>query len=324
VNGRPAGYAQDSKLPSTFEVTDLVHNGTNSVALQVFRFADSSYLEDQDYWHLSGIYRNVTLFSKPLLYLADWKIEALPDLHTSSGSLTADVSVNRENGFADCRVRVAVYGADGRPSAEGEAPVRSAAAYRTDREPTANTARIRLTLPEVTPWTPETPELYTVHITLLDAEGHAADRETCRVGFKRVAVENGILKLNGQRLVIKGVNRHDFAAQTGRAVTREHMIAEIMQMKKLHINAVRTCHYPDSDDWYDLCDTYGLLVLCECNVETHGIMGQLAHDPNWSGAFLERAVRTAQTFKNHACIYGWSLGNESGTGANMAAMYGFF
>lgn len=323
VNGRPAGYSEDSKLPAEFDVTSLLRPGENTLALAVLRFSKSIYLEDQDYWHLSGIHRNVWLTAKPRERVEDYRITALPDLDRGGGEVCADIAVSRADGFADCRVRLAVYSPEGEKLAEGEAPVMASAQYRTDVLPTANTGRVRLSLPEVKLWTPETPALYRAVVTLIDGDGAEADWEGCRFGFKKVEVRDGVVFLNGQRLIIRGVNRHDFCWEGGRTVSREHMAEEIRQMKRMNINSVRTCHYPDCPEWYDLCDELGILLICECDLETHGVMGALSHNPAWASQYLERAARMAAFYKNHASIYSWSLGNESGTGANHAAMYGF-
>lgn len=323
VNGKPVGYSQDSKLPGEFDITDHLQPGENLLALQVMRFADATYVEDQDYWYLSGIYRDVWLVAKPDLAIEDCKVKAVPDLHRGGGAVTADVTVTRVKGFADCTVRVGLFGPDGEKIAEGEGPVQARADYRTDRIPTAGTARVTLSLDKASLWSPESPALYTAVVTLLDKDGSPLDFESTRFGFKLLEVKDGVVHLNGERLVIHGVNRHEHAWKTGRTVSREHMIEEIRQMKRMNINSVRTCHYPDSPLWYDLCDEYGLLLVCECNLETHGVMGALTHDPAWAGVFLERAKRMVQNYKNHVSIYSWSLGNESGTGPNHAAMYGF-
>ncbi len=322
VNGQPAGYSQDSKLPSSFDVTGLVQPGENLLALQVMRFADSSYLEDQDYWHLSGIHRNVWLIAKPHLRIDDYRITALPELSSGAGTVTVEASVSRAEGYGDCRLRVELYSPQGEPLAQEEAPVMADAEYRQDR-PTANAGRVILRVERAALWSPESPVLYRAVITLLDPQGKPLDFEAGRFGFKRIEIKNGVVLLNGRRLLIRGVNRHDFCWRGGRTVSREHMLEEIRQMKRMNINSVRTCHYPAAPEWYELCDQYGLLLVCECNLETHGVAGALSHNPAWAGAYLERAVRMALTYKNHVSIYSWSLGNESGAGPNHGAMYGF-
>ncbi|MCL2003182.1 MAG: DUF4981 domain-containing protein [Oscillospiraceae bacterium] len=322
INGEFAGYSEDSKLPCEFEIGIFLKPGRNLLAIQVMRFATSSWLEDQDYWHISGIHRSVFLIAKPKLRLHDWKITALPIMAGQAGHLEVDITINRVPGFAGCRVNVSLLDRDGRIAGEGEALVAAQNAFALKDGVMAGMARVSFPVENVTLWTPENPTLYTAVLTLLDADRREIDFESCRVGFKSIEIQNGVVLLNGKRLIVRGVNRHEHGPE-GRRVSRERMREEIRQMKRLHINAVRTSHYPSSPAFYDLCDELGLLVLCECNIETHGLGALLSTDPSWSSAFLERAVRMACQFKNHVSIYGWSLGNESGYGANQAAMYGW-
>ena len=323
VNGRPVGYAQDSKLPVEFDITAFLVPGKNLVALQVMRWAASMYLEDQDYWYLSGIHRPVWLVSKPALRIDDLRLTAVADRHGPGGELAVDVSVSRVPGFADAKIEVALYDPEGREAARGEGPVAATAQYRDDGVPTANAARARLRLDNALRWSPGRPALYTAVVRLVDGAGKTADIEAGRAGFKRIDVEDGVILLNGRRLLVCGVNRHEHEWRRGRAVTRQHMREEIRQMKRMNVNSVRTCHYPDNPDWYDLCDELGILVVAECNLETHALAGAATHNPAYAPAFVERAQRMALNYKNHACVYSWSLGNESGTGPGHAAMYGF-
>ena len=322
INGEPVGYSEDSKLPCTFKITDYVKPGANLLALQVMRFATSIYLEDQDYWHLSGVNRNVWLVSKPVMRIDDYKITAIPNLHTGAGVVSADITVAREPFFADYTVRLAVY--DGPANLASEIGYISATAqYRTTGVPTANAGRVTLTLPNAALWSPEKPNLYTAVVTLIAPDGTEIDCESCRIGFKLVEMVDNVLHVNGKRLIVRGTNRHEHSWEGGRVVSRAHMVEEIRQMKRMNINSVRTCHYPDAPEWYDLCDELGILLVCECNLETHGVMGALSHNPSYALEYVERAMRMMLTHKNHPSIYSWSLGNESGTGANHAAMAGF-
>jgi len=328
INGHFVGYSEDSKLPGEFNITEWIKAGKNTLSVKVMRWSKSIYLEDQDYWHISGICGDVWLIAKPAVRIQDYRIKAEPDtrigrhLKTTTGMVTADVLLSRVPGFADYTVKLALY--DGQQCiASATGSVQSKAEYTQIAKPTANTARVTFEVPDISLWSPENPALYTVVIILLDKKGQEIDVEACRIGFKRVQIKNGILYLNGHRLVVQGVNRHQHHYATGRHVSKEWMRKEIIEMKRLNMNAVRTSHYPDCDTWYDLCDELGILVVCEANLETHGVMGQLTHDPAWSGLFLERAVRMVHNFKNHPCIFSWSLGNESGTGANHAAMAGY-
>lgn len=323
INGHPVGYSQDSKLPSEFIITQYLVPGENLLALQVLRFAFSSYLEDQDYWHLSGIHRNVWLIAKPKSRIEDYRVTALPDLASKLGTVTVEASISRVPHYADYQIRATVYSPQGEKLVQTQNAVMAQAEYRCDTVPTANAARVVLSLPNAELWSPESPLLYRVVIALISPRGETVDVEACNFGFKHLEIRQGVVYLNGKRLLVRGVNRHEFCWRGGRTVTVEHMIEEIRQMKRMNINSVRTCHYPDSPEWYELCDRYGLLLVCECNLETHGVSGALSHNPAYAGAYLERAVRMAATFKNHVSIYSWSLGNESGTGPNHAAMYGF-
>lgn len=323
VNGTVIGYSEDSKLPAYFNISSYVHPGINHIALQVLRFSTGTYMEDQDYWFLSGIFRSVMLISKPKARIVDWKIEGIPNDDMISGMLCADVSINRISGFADYSIRIELFDEDDQIITPEVAYFKETAEYRSYECPTANTARFHIPVKCIVPWTPETPKLYTAVFTLLSPEGKEIDYESCRIGFRNITIEQGILLLNGKRVLIKGVNRHEHQVNTGRAVSLEQMKKEILLMKRLNINSVRTSHYPNAPEWYDLCDEYGILVICECNIETHGIGGALTHNPFWGREFLERGIRMVLTYKNHPCIYSWSLGNESGVGANHAAMTGW-
>jgi len=323
VNGQFVGYSEDSKLPSEFNVTEYVNKGENTFAVQVIRWTKATYLEDQDYWHISGIYGDVSLISKPVARINDYKITAFSSESCGAGLLTADVTVSRVPYYGDHTVKMSVFDSAGKRLSETEAKPAVKAPSTTKAAPTTNTARLSCNVPGITPWTTETPVLYRVVITLVSPDGKEIDVEACRVGFKKVEIKNGVLYLNGQRLILQGVNRHQHHYQTGRVVTEEWMRKEIIEMKRMNVNSVRTSHYPCNDTWYNLCDELGILVICETNIETHGVEGQLTQDPTWASQFLERAVRMVQNYKNHACIYSWSLGNESGVGPNHGAMAGF-
>ncbi len=317
VNGRAVGYSQDSKLPAEFDLTGVVKPGKNTLAVQVMRWSDGTWLEDQDYWHLSGIFRPVRLVAKPRIHLRDWFLRATPNDGAPGAVLKAEVRLKELDGYADHTLRLELFDADG------------ASVARAERKPALNpgwgapeeTAVIfNLDLPRVAAWTPETPYLYTAVLTLLAPDGQTVDIESSRVGFRRIEIKDGVIRLNGARMIFRGVNRHEHAVATGRAVSREHMRAELLAMKRLNFNAVRTCHYPDDPAWYDLCDEIGICLVCETDLETHGVCGRLSRDPAWAQAYLERAVRMVLVHKNHPAIFSWSLGNESETGPNHAAM----
>lgn len=322
VNGHEVGYSQDGKLPFEYDITAYLRPGQNTMALMVLRFCAGTYLEDQDYWHLSGIYRSVRLCAKPALHIRDYNAQGTAT--PTGGALDCHVHLSPVEGYADCRVKLDLFDPDGGLCATAvAAPDTTRPMYNYGQNmhttlPAA--AHFEIPVSNAKLWTPEEPWLYTVVFTLLDADENTLDAESCRVGLRRVEIADGTVLLNGKRLIVRGVDRHEHALETGRAVSLEHMRAEIGLMKRLNFNAVRTSHYPNDPAWYDLCDEYGILLVCETNLETHGLEGRLTVDPAWSGAFLDRAVRMVLTHRNHPSIFFWSLGNESGVGPNHAAM----
>ncbi|MGQ9779507.1 MAG: glycoside hydrolase family 2 TIM barrel-domain containing protein [Bacillota bacterium] len=322
VNGREVGYSQDSRLPAEFRITDYVRPGRNLLAVQVMRYSDGTYLEDQDYWQMSGIQRDVLLFAKPRVHLRDFRIRTTFDDAYRDAVLEVAAYVNPTRDMTAYTVEAMLYDAEGKPVLS--TPMRSGIQARTlmyeaHGEEKA-CAKMSTIIASPRHWTAETPYLYTLVLTLLDPNGRAVDFESCRVGFRQVEIRDGILLLNGQRLVIRGVNRHEHHPERGRALTREDMLREIIAIKRLNFNAVRTSHYPNDPYWYDLCDEYGLYLVDEANIETHGVMGDLSLDPAWAGAYLERAIRMVLRDKNHPSVIIWSLGNESYVGPHHAAM----
>lgn len=323
INNRPVGYSQDSKLNAQFDITDYVKPGKNLLAVQVMRVCDGSYLEDQDYWHLSGIYRDVRIYAKAKQRIMDYKVETLfckEDF--SKATLSVMVLPNNQVAlYGEHYVEMTLYDADKKKVAEfGTIPFAECTAYLDPRY----MAKPSVEIDNPHLWSSETPYLYTLVLEMKDAEGNTTDIESCRVGFREVKINNrGVLLLNGKRLIIRGVNRHEFCPEGGRYVTKEYMRQEIIRMKQLNFNAVRTCHYPDCVDWYDLCDELGIYLVDETNLETHGYGGQLSSDPEWTHAYVERASRMVLRDKNHPSVILWSLGNESGAGMNHAAMYGW-
>ena len=324
VNGNPAGYSKDSKLNSEFNITPFVHPGDNVVAVMVLKYCDGSWLEDQDYWHLHGIYRDVRLIARARVRMEDFKVETLFDGGDYSRSILAVTIRPRMDvdGFGDWSVRLTLYDADRQMITSWR--TETFCKYMAYLWPPRYVARTETLISSPKLWTAETPYLYTLVLELLDGDGQVTEIESCRVGFRQVHINGqGILTLNGRRLVIRGVDRHEFCPESGRTVAREYMKKEIMAMKRLNFNAVRTSHYPDCEAWYDLCDELGMYLVDEANVETHGYGGNLSDSPQWTAAFLERAQRMVLRDKNHPSVLIWSLGNESGAGANQAAMYGW-
>lgn len=326
VNGHAAGYSQDSKLNAEFKITEFVNEGENLLAVEVISYSDGSYLEDQDYWHLYGITRDVRLYSRPKARIEDFKIETLfPGGENGNyGEAVLAVTIwpnNREAYYGENYTELTLYDKEEKEICRFTArPFAECGVYLDQKFVSRTEARVEN--PHL--WSAEDPYLYTLVLELKDPSGEVLDVESSRVGFREVRIDRqGVLRYNGKRLIIRGVNRHDFCPEGGRVISEERMRQEIAVMKRLNINAVRTCHYPDNVLWYDLCDELGLYLVDEANIETHGIGGQLSSSPEWTGAYMERASRMVLRDKNHPSIIMWSLGNESGAGMNHAAMYGW-
>lgn len=321
VNGTEVGFSEDSKLDAEFDVTDFVVPGQNRLAVKVYRYSPGSYLEDQDYWHLHGIYRSVCLYCKSPRHMADFQVQTMFGETLGDASLRIrvwpDMTVPL---FGACRLRIQLFDPAG-------AQVMERVSKRFGEY--VGYLQALNVLEEVIPvsnpllWNCETPTLYTLTLEMLDETGACIDVESCRVGFREVRIQNGILELNRKRLILRGTNLHEHSAYTGRAVSHEELKAQLLKMKALNFNAVRTCHYPKDVAFYDLCDELGLYVVDEANIETHGYGGGLSDDPCWTDAYMKRGVRMCLRDKNHPCVIVWSLGNESGVGANHGAMYGW-
>ena len=320
VNGQEVGYSQDSRLPAEFDITPFVRAGQNTLTVQVMRYCDGSYLEDQDMWLLSGIQRDVILYNKPQVSLEDYIVRTGLDNRYEDGTLYIESQITPTPGLTAWSVEAMLY------DAEGQQVFRSPlSAHFNDRmihQPGMKMGRAVISQPVVSPqkWTAETPYLYRLVLILRDPQGAAVDFESCRLGFRKIEIKDGLILLNGQRLVLRGVNRHEHHPERGRALTEEDMRAEIKLMKQFNFNAVRTSHYPDHPLWYDLCDEYGIYLIDEANIETHGVWDDLSNDPLWLHAYMERATRMVLRDKNHPSVLFWSLGNESGTGPHHAAM----
>ncbi len=323
VNGVEAGYSQDSKLPHEFNITSLVRPGDNWLAVMVPRYCDGFWLECQDYWHLSGIQRTVTLYSKPAAHLRDFVVRTSFDAEFRDAELLVVAYMNEVADLAaGYTVELSLFEADGRPVFER--PARAAVALSSpmyaDTLPEYTAARFQLPVAAPRRWTAETPYLYTLVLSLVNPAGEAVDFESCRVGFRQVEIRDGVLLVNGRRLVVRGVDSHEHHPVVGRAMSVADMRDEIVAMKQLNFNAIRTSHYPHHTAYYDLCDELGMYVIDEANLETHGVGALTSKDPLWMNAYMERAQRMALRDKNHPCVIGWSLGNESYYGPHHAAM----
>jgi beta-galactosidase len=314
LNGQELGYNQDSRTPVVFDITSVVKSTGNVLAVEVLQNCDGSYLEDQDYWRLSGIYRDVYLWSTPKQHIHDYFVHPTLDESYRHGRLSVDVTC-KNFGDADRQVKVrgTLYDAGGNEVTRTESEAVSLSAQSTVD---AKTALVEI--PNVGIWSAENPRLYRLVLELLDSQGSVLETLSHRVGFRTVEIKDGQLRVNGEAIYIKGVNRHEHDPHTGHTVSVESMVKDIVLMKQFNINTVRTSHYPNDPRWYDLCDEYGLYVIDEANIESHGAQ-HLARNPAWKDAHLDRTQRMVQRDKNHPSIIFWSLGNEAGDGGNFAA-----
>ena len=288
VNGKYVGYSEDSKVAAEFNITKYLKKGTNLIAMQVMRWCDGSWLEDQDFWRFTGIAREVYLYARPKAHIED--ITVLQDYVGGKGVLQVDVKAPKGT-----VVEQQLVDADGK----------------------------EVDVAQVKPWTAETPNLYNLLITLKKG-GQTLEVVRQRVGFRHIEIKGGQLLINGQPILIKGADRHELDPDGGYIVSVDRMIQDIKIMKQLNINAVRTCHYPDDPRWYDLCDEYGIYLTAEANLESHGMgygEGTLAKRQDFEKMHMERNEGNVKSFKNHPSIIVWSLGNEAGFGPNFEKCY---
>jgi len=317
LNGREVGYSQGSMMPSEFNVTSYLVEGENVLAVRVYRWCDGSYIEDQDMWRMSGIHREPFLFAVPPVHIRDVRVRTTVDISRRNATLeiAADLRNYTEETAQGLRLAWELRDASG-----------LVAAAKTMTDGVALGGKASLMLSDIAMvsgarcWSAEDPYLYTLVVTLADASGAVREAQRCRVGFRQVELKDDRLCVNGQPIWIKGVNRHEFDPDRGKAVTRESMIQDILLMKRFNLNAVRTSHYTNDPMWLDLCDEYGLYVLDEADLESHHYWDRFTKDPEWHDAFVERAERMVERDKNHPCVIAWSLGNESGYGPNHDAM----
>jgi len=318
-NGQWIGYSQDSRLPAEFDLTAALRSGQNRLAVMVLRWCDGSYLEDQDMWRMSGIFRDVSLLHKPETQIADYQVVTDLNAECDRAMLNVDVAL-AGSCYSACEVVITLWRNGEKCASITQRP---GSAVVDERGRWAERLAVAIPVKEPALWSAETPELYRLTIALRDAKGNVLDVEACDVGFRRVEISNGLLKLNGKPLLIRGVNRHEHHPENGQVMDEATMRRDIELMKQHNFNAVRCSHYPNHPLWYRLCDRYGLYVVDEANIETHGMvpMSRLADDPRWLPAMSERVTRMVQRDRNHPSIIIWSLGNESGHGANHDALY---
>lgn len=315
VNGKFVGYAEDSRLPSRFRINDYLKSGNNRLTVKVFRYSDGSYLEGQDYWKYSGIERSVYLCARPKSRVKDFRIEAPLVNGYKDGQLSLDIRMTApEKGQ---RISVKVLDRDNE-------------IYKSEyslRSVSDTLVRFDKYVANVRPWNAETPNIYTLVVTHLDVSGTQLESFTHPFGFRTVEMNNGRQLINGKAVLFKGVNRHEHDAHKGRTVSVSSMLEDIRLMKLNNINGVRNCHYPNNYAWYELCTEYGLYLVDEANIESHGMQdhpdGTLANYPEWEGAFIERFSRMMARDRNFTSVVTWSMGNESGYGRHFETLYDY-
>jgi len=311
VNGKSVGYGEDSKLPSEFDISSYLHEGKNMITLQIMRWCDGNYLEDQDMWRLSGITRDCYLVARNPTHIVD--VEAIPDLDQQykNASLNIRLTLNKPQATGSATLLLK----------RGNTIV-SQEILKFNGEQTIN-SKMDVTAPKL--WTAETPELYQLLVVLRNTANEITEVIPQRIGFRKIEIKDGLFLVNGKPVIIKGVNRHETDPISGQVISKEAMLRDIQIMKKFNINAVRTSHYPNSEYWLDLCDEYGLYVVGEANIESHGmgydINKTMANRPTWVNAHLMRVQRMVERDKNHASIVTWSMGNEAGNGYNFYSCF---
>ncbi len=318
INEQFAGFGEDAFTPSEFDVTALLNDGENTVTVACYEFSSASWLEDQDFWRLHGLFRSVELTAQPHVHIEDIKLEA--DFDHTSGTGTLDAALLIRNAKQEVAITATITDASGATVWEGTQPAAAQTAISSGQ------------LHGIAPWSAESPNLYTLTLTLLDKDGSTLETAVQRIGFRRFGIENGVMKLNGKRIEFKGVNRHEFDMRSGHTLSKQDMIDDIIFCKRHNINAVRTSHYPNDQRWYDLCDEYGIYLIDETNIETHGtwtIPGDVptpdtaipGSKPEWEGACVDRINSMMKRDYNHPSVLIWSLGNESYGGDVFRAMY---
>ncbi|MFN7993704.1 MAG: glycoside hydrolase family 2 TIM barrel-domain containing protein [Bryobacteraceae bacterium] len=318
INGHKVGYSQDSRLPAEFRITPFVHPGDNMIAVEVYRWAAGSYLEDQDTWRMSGVYRNVTLVSRAPVHIRDFQLRTPLDPQYRDASLELSVKVqNLGSEPAAASVEASLFD-------DSDRPVFSTLVSKVTVRPGGEgSATFDQPVPNPKKWSAEEPNLYRLLITLKDAGGRLIESIPWDAGFRQSEIRGNQILFNGRKLYLKGVDQHEFDPDTGMVVTRDRMLQDFRLMKQNNINAVRTSHYPHVPEWYALCDRFGIYVLDEANIESHGYgaydHSRISEGEDFRDMHVDRISRMVERDKNHPAIFGISMGNEAGVGSNFAA-----
>ncbi|MFG3162730.1 glycoside hydrolase family 2 TIM barrel-domain containing protein [Streptomyces sp. NPDC048232] len=322
INGELVGYDEDSYTPSEYDITDHLKAGTNQIAVEVYRYADGDWLEDQDMIRLSGIFRSVYLYSTPAVHLRDFKLDTpLNDTYTAAElAVTASVRAYGDGATGRYTVETQLY--DARGHAVWSRPLQQSADLGTAGPGEDVTVRAAKAVPEPRLWSAEQPYLYTAVLRLRDPAGKVVETLSHRVGLREFALKDGLMRINGRPVSFRGTNRHEMHPSRGTALTREDMVEDAKIIKRMNMNSVRTSHYPNNPYWLELADEYGLYLVDETNLETHGIRDEYPGDhPDWTEACVARAQNMVHRDKNHASVVIWSLGNEAGGGSTFTAMH---
>lgn len=330
VNGEMVGYSEDSFTPAEFDLTPYLKKGMNRLSVEVYRWSDASWLEDQDFWRLSGIFRDVYLYSVPEAHIYDFSAVTELDEDYRDAVLKLRATVENYSGrdYGSIRVEAGLFDQQGIPVLSEPVVMMGSLGNGCTLEVNGEAF-----VKNPFKWSAEQPNLYTLVLSLLDSDGKLLETESCKVGFRRFEIRDNLMLINGKRIVFKGVDRHEFSPEKGRAISEEEMLEDIKLMKAYNINAVRTSHYPNHIRWYELCDEYGIYVIDETNLETHGTWDYKQKEerplnvpgskPEWTNAVLDRCNSMLQRDKNHPCVLIWSLGNESWGGDNFIKMHDF-
>ncbi len=329
LNGEFVGYGEDSFLPSEFIISPYLKEGENILSVRVLRYSDGAYLEDQDHWRLSGIQREVFIMAEPKLRIKDFFYQTKLDKNYQDAVFELRPTLENLTGAAiqNQTFEFQLYDANQIPLFEK--PIAThVAALINESYPRLDNVRFGFfeePIKNPLKWSAEAPNLYTLLLTLKDEKGNIMEVKSCKIGFRSIefSKENGKLLVNGKETYIFGVNRHDHHPVRGKALTRKDIESDLKTIKQFNFNAIRTSHYPNDPYLYDLCDQYGIMVMDEANLETHGLGGKLSNDSQWTHAYLERMTRMVARDKNHPSVIFWSLGNEAGKGPNHAAMAGW-
>ena len=314
INGKKVGYSQGSMTPAEFNITKYLRANNNVLAVEVYRWSDGSYLEDQDMWRFSGIFRDVYLYSSPKVHIRDYFARC-------------ELDENYKHAKIKVSVKLIHYGKDAAEQHKVEISLLDNEQHFVNskiliddvfsiKPGTEHLIELQAKIKDPKKWTGETPNLYDLFLILKNSRDQITEVEHCKFGFRKIEINNqGSFLINGESIIFKGVNRHEHDPDHGRAITHDRMIQDLILMKQNNINAVRTSHYPNHPKWYDLCDEYGIYVIDECNLESHGLREIIpGSDPNWTEACIDRMINMVERDKNHPCVVVWSLGNEAGMG----------